>query len=116
MYSRAMGGFMDKLIWKVLTEEQGCKLSGEDCNGKSCLRYYTCKGIASAITKLFIEDVDKAANKATKLREILVAFALDYVENGGQDPREDILDQAHSAILKLFNEEMLRLIGDDEGE
>jgi hypothetical protein len=49
---------MDKeLIWKILAEEQGCKLSGEDCNGKSCLRYYTCKGIASAITKLFKERI-----------------------------------------------------------
>jgi hypothetical protein len=48
---------MDKMIWKVLAEEQGCKLSGEDCNGKSCLRYYTCKGIASAILTLFKQEM-----------------------------------------------------------
>jgi hypothetical protein len=62
---------MDKeLIWKVLTEEQGCKLSGEDCNKKSCLRYYTCKGIASAITKLFTGNNNVLINLINKLEAI----------------------------------------------
>jgi hypothetical protein len=59
---------MDKeLIWKVLAEEQGCKLSGEDCNGKSCLRYYTCKGITSAILKLFKERMLELIGKNKKM-------------------------------------------------
>jgi uncharacterized protein YfbU (UPF0304 family) len=53
---------MDKMIWKVLTEEQGCKLSGEDCTHRKCRRYLTCKGMVTAILKLFKERIGEDKN------------------------------------------------------
>jgi hypothetical protein len=48
---------MDKKLWGVLTEKHGCKLSGEDCTHRKCRRYLTCKGMVTAILKLFEEEM-----------------------------------------------------------
>ena len=53
-----------------------------------------------------------------ELSKELIAFALDYVENGGQDPREELLKKAQQAITKLFLESLpekrLVQIGDSD--
>jgi hypothetical protein len=52
-----------------------------------------------------------------KLRELLYEFyrnRKDFPERSKFETTEEIYDQAHSAILKLFKQEMLRLIGEDK--
>jgi hypothetical protein len=102
---------MDKEELKDILKEFASGIEGLDSDGYIEFRIASAKAI-SAIIKLFTK------NKAwggfmDKLREILEEL---YVSNpvGGVSNDNGSIDQAHSAILKLFKQEMLRLIGENK--
>jgi hypothetical protein len=95
---------MDKeLIWKVLTEEQGCKLSGEDCTHRKCRRYLTCKGMVSAITTLFKQEMLRLIGEDEDKYLDTIYSELARVERGKNQLRAELRNAINTEISDEHN-------------